>query len=259
MDEDALAFENPRTTRIAAGLSLIALVLLAISDFALTRFWDENSMVTSVVADILVLIVGVAVLNEYLSARAARQWRLVADYALGELGGAVRHTWIVLAEHIGVAIRADVTRDELRRMVRETDDARLEELALARVMDSDHRHNLGQVVSELNARGREALTAWAPVMVSSGPYAKAISSFVELQAQLSSLNMVLWEEDIGARPSSGALGEPANMAVRIRELIRTGSTLDTQLFAAVRELANPEHWQVREPSEQIVFGGREQS
>jgi hypothetical protein len=255
MDEQ-VAFESPRTTRIAAAVSLIALVALAISDFTLTRFWDHNAMATSVVADILVLIVGVAVLNEYLSARAARQWRLVADYALGELGGAVRHIWIALAQHIGVGVRADLTRDELRQLVRDSDDAQLEELALAAVLDTEHRRNLGEVVTELNARGREALAAWAPVMVSSGPNAKAISTFVELQAQLSALNMVLWEEKIGARPSSGALGDPANMAVRVRELIRRGSTLDQQLFAAVRELENPQHWQVRAPAEDIALGGR---
>lgn len=37
-------------------------------------------MVTSVVADILVLIVGVAVVNEFLEARSRRRWRRVAEY-----------------------------------------------------------------------------------------------------------------------------------------------------------------------------------
>jgi len=45
-------------TRISAALSVVALVAAAVSDFLATGFWDENAMVTSVVADILVLVVG---------------------------------------------------------------------------------------------------------------------------------------------------------------------------------------------------------
>jgi hypothetical protein len=55
-------------------------------------------MATSVIAEILVLIVGVAVVNEFLSARARREWRLVSDYGLVELGEAARHTWVMLAQ-----------------------------------------------------------------------------------------------------------------------------------------------------------------
>ena len=56
-------------TRLAGGLSLIALILVTYSDLTLTRFWDRNAMATSMLADILVLLVGVAVVNEYLAAR----------------------------------------------------------------------------------------------------------------------------------------------------------------------------------------------
>ena len=66
---------SPRTglTRVGAVLSLLALGAVALSDFLLTGFWDRNAMVTSVVADVLVLIVGVAVVNELLSARSRRE------------------------------------------------------------------------------------------------------------------------------------------------------------------------------------------
>jgi ABC-type thiamin/hydroxymethylpyrimidine transport system permease subunit len=65
-------------TRVSALLSMVALAAVALSDFLLTGFWDRNAMVTSVVADILVLIVGVAVVNEFLAARARREWRLLS-------------------------------------------------------------------------------------------------------------------------------------------------------------------------------------
>jgi hypothetical protein len=65
-------------TRVSALLSMVALAAVALSDFLLTGFWDRNAMVTSVVADILVLIVGVAVVNEFLAARARRERRLLS-------------------------------------------------------------------------------------------------------------------------------------------------------------------------------------
>jgi hypothetical protein len=98
-------------TRVSAALSVVAPVAAALSDFLLTGFWDRNAMVTSVVADVLVLVVGVAVVNEFVAARARREWRLLADYGLVELGEGDRHTWVMLAEHIGVGKReADAPR-----------------------------------------------------------------------------------------------------------------------------------------------------
>src|SRR5918994_1598462 len=101
-------------TRLAAGLSLAALVAITISDFLLTEFWDRNAMATSIVADVLVLVVGVAVINEFLAARGRSRWQLVADYAMVELARTCRRIWVDLAEQIGVGKRAESTRDELR-------------------------------------------------------------------------------------------------------------------------------------------------
>ncbi len=58
-------------------------------------------MATSVIADVLVLVVGVAVVNEFLTARARREWRLLSDYGLVELGEIARHTWVMLAQSDG--------------------------------------------------------------------------------------------------------------------------------------------------------------
>ena len=89
-------------TRLAAALSLIALGFISVSDFLLTNFWDQNAMVTSVVADVLVLIVGVAAVNEFLAGRSRRRWRRVADYSLTELSSSCRHVWIELAQASGL-------------------------------------------------------------------------------------------------------------------------------------------------------------
>jgi len=64
----AMELTSTTATRLAAALSLIALAFISVSDFLLTNFWDQHAMVTSVVADVLVLIVGVAAVNEFLVA-----------------------------------------------------------------------------------------------------------------------------------------------------------------------------------------------
>src|SRR5829696_3923002 len=74
-----MGFLRTSTTRIAGALSLLALAAVTVSDFLLTDFWDRNAMATSVVADVFVLMVGVAVVNEFLAARSRRRWQLVAD------------------------------------------------------------------------------------------------------------------------------------------------------------------------------------
>ena len=92
-------------------------------------------MATSVVADLFVLIVGVAVVNEFLAARSRSQWQLVADYALVELSRSCRRVWVELTQGIGVGSREEITRDELRDLAlsNEGDDraAKLAEAAAA--------------------------------------------------------------------------------------------------------------------------------
>src|SRR5215216_2146371 len=146
-----------RLTRLSAALSVVALVAVALSDFLLTGFWDRNAMVTSVVADVLVLIVGVAVVNEFLSARARREWRLLSDYGLVELGEVARHTWVMLAQHIGVGQRESLTLNEFRELVRSSEgEATVRELALSLAQDDSRRGSFHDLVADLadNARAR---------------------------------------------------------------------------------------------------------
>src|SRR5436305_12524870 len=100
-------------TRIAGALSLIALIIATYSDLTLTGFWDHNAMATSMVADILVLLVGVAVVNEYITTRSMRSWKLLADYAIVDMAQIAALVWIHLAEEIGLGDRKQISREEL--------------------------------------------------------------------------------------------------------------------------------------------------
>jgi hypothetical protein len=226
-----MRFPSTGTTRIAAALSLVALAAVSASDFFLTEFWNENTMATSVIADILVLIVGVAVVNEFVAARSRRQWSMVADYALVELASSCRHVWISLAEEIGVASRHEVTKEELRKLTDDTEGLR--EHARQAVSDADRRHQLHEVVAGLVGASRATLTNWAPLLVET-PRAVQLSRYIELQTLLSRIDLVLWEEAEGRRPSFRGSGDPEWLCDRLCSLIRVGSELESEFFAIAK-------------------------
>lgn len=226
-------------TRVSAALSLLALLAVALSDFLLTGFWDRNAMVTSVVADVLVLIVGVAVVNEFLSARARREWRLLSDYGLVELGEVARHTWVMLAQHIGVGRRESLTLSELRELVHSPEEEEaLRELALAVARDESRRRSLHELVADLADNARARLGRWAPVLVET-PFPRSITRFVRMQARLTRLQTVLWEDSLNWRPSYEGSGDAEWIAERIANVIQLGSRLDLELLEAVE---HPDLW-----------------
>lgn len=225
------------TTRLAAALSLIALAFISVSDFLLTDFWDRNAMVTSVVADILVLIVGVAVVNEFLEARSRRRWRRVAEYSLTELSSSCRHVWVELAQAIGVGRREELSREELRALIQSPPDEErsLDRLSRRFAVDAAGPRRLKPLVEELIRTARGVLTSWAPVLVET-PYSPALSRYVELQMMLASVDVVLFEEVEGKRASYEGTGDPEWLASRLASLIRLGSDLDLEFHSEVGPL-----------------------
>jgi hypothetical protein len=226
-------------TRISAGLSVVALAVVALSDFLLTDFWDRNAMVTSVVADILVLIVGVAVVNEFLAARARREWRLLADYGLVELGEVARHTWVMLAQHVGVGRRESLTLREFRELIRSPEaEEEIRELALRVAEDQSRRMSLHELVADLAESARARLGRWAPVLVET-PFPRPVTRFVRLQARLTRLQTVLWEDSLNWQPSYEGSGDAEWIADRVANIIELGSHLDIELLDMVE---HPERW-----------------
>jgi hypothetical protein len=233
------------STRLAGVLSVIALILISISDFTFTEFWDENAMATSIVADVLVLVVGVAVVNEFVTARSRRRWEIVAEYGLVELARSCRRVWIGLAEAIGVGSRTEVTRDELRQMVQDhAESGELERLAAAAVRSPDQRHTMHDVVSELVFDSRAALTSWAAVLVES-THSDWLGRFAELQALLGRLDLVLSEEAEGKRTGTEESPDPVWLAQRIATILHTGSKLAPELFYAAERIQEREQHELR--------------
>jgi hypothetical protein len=226
-------------TRASAIVSLIALAAVSVSDITFTSFWDDNAMATSVLADLLVLVVGVAVVNEFLTARARREWRLLSDYGLVELGEIARHTWVMLAQQIGVGRRESLTLKELRDLVRSTrGEEALRELSLAVTTDDARRASLHGLVAELAEDARARLGRWAPILLET-KFPRVITRFVRLQARLTRLQTVLWEDAQNWRPSYEGSGDSEWIAERVADVILLGSSLDLELLEVVE---HPDRW-----------------
>src|SRR3954453_20188338 len=234
-----MGLPSTRLTRLSAIVSMVALALVTVSDFVFTGFWDRNAMATSVIADLLVLVVGVAVVNEFLSSRARREWRLLSDYGLVELGEVARHTWVMLAQHIGVGQRESLTLNEFRELVRSSEgEATVRELALTLANDDSRRSSFHELVADLAEDARARLGRWAPVLRET-PFPRAVTRFVRLQARLTRLQTVLWEDSLNWRPSYEGSGDAAWIADGIADVIHLGSRLELELLEVVE---HPDRW-----------------
>ena len=234
-----MGLPSTNLTRASAIISIIALAIVSISDFVFTGFWDQNAMATSVLADLLVLVVGVAVVNEFLTARARREWRLLSDYGLVELGEIARHTWVMLAQNIGVGKRESLTLNELRELVRSPKgEEMMRELALAATTDDERRRSLYALVSEIADDARARLGRWAPILLET-KLPKVITRFVRLQVRLTRLHTVLWEDAQNWLPSYEGSGDNEWIADRVANVIRLGSSLDVELLETVE---HPDRW-----------------
>jgi hypothetical protein len=234
-----MGLPSTNLTRASAIVSLIALAVVTVSDFLIKGFWDQNAMATSVLADLLVLVVGVAVVNEFLTARARREWRLLSDYGLVELGEIARHTWVMLAQNIGCGRRESLTLSQLRELIRSPDGERtVREQALAAASDDASRRSLHELVTQLADDGRARLGRWAPILHET-KFPRVITRFVRLQVRLTRLQTVLWEDAQNWAPSYEGSGDTEWIAERVANVIHLASGLDLELLELVE---HPDRW-----------------
>ena len=208
------------------GIALLLILAGSITDVAVTMFWDRNAMLTSVLADVLVLLVGVAVINEWLDIRSAERWRTVAYYALVELLEASRDTWIRLSHELDVAQGEPMTVMQLSdRVLAEGGAAMLRDRAAAALADPEARARLIEIVAEISEETRTALTNWAPIMITTAPSADAINRFTHLHGRLVRLRYVLQEDIQGHTIDNIEVGDDEWAARRIATVIRLGAQL----------------------------------
>jgi hypothetical protein len=197
-----------------------------------------------VLADVLVLLVGVAVVNEWLDIRATERWRTVAYYALVELVYASRGTWVRLCHALDLHEGRSATVEELEERVQAPGGAdMLQARAADQLADPARRGELRALITELSEDTRQVVTNWAPVMITTGPSADAINRFTRLHGRLMRLRMVLQGDIEGHRIPYVEIDDDEWAARRIATLIRMGAHLTERFRSEAFALMAPEEWQ----------------
>jgi hypothetical protein len=229
--------------RAVGSAALLCIVAASVSDVTVTRFWDRNAMLTGILADVLVLIVGVAVVDEWLDIRSAERWRTVAYYALVELVYACRDTWVRLSHELEVAGGEELTVSELSdRVLADGGAAMLRDRAAAALADPAARERLLALVVELSDETRDALTNWAPIMITTGPSADAINRFTHVHGRLMRLRYVLQEDIAGHPMDTIEVGDDVWAARRIAAIIRLGAQLASSFREEALQIVSIEEW-----------------
>jgi hypothetical protein len=181
-----------RRVTIAAVAGAAVIAAGGISDFFTGSFWERHALLASLVANLLVVAVTVAVVNEVLERRDRRRWNLLAQSVLFELVQGARATWTGLVEVLRLG---EVQTGSLEHLAEGAavarDPERLSRATRELLADSERRATLQRVCGALNDHVSSVIARWAPVMVGARPYAEVLDRHVELAARLGWLNSVL--------------------------------------------------------------------
>jgi len=192
--------DSPRTyaraTRIIGLLSVLVLSGAIAWDLASDGFWARHTLLTGLVASLIVVAVTAAVLNEVLERRQRQRWSVLAQYALFDLVRTARLVWASLLELAGLSPDGELDDGALAAAA----EAVLDTPRFAAAIDemlagAGRREQLHRLIARLLAHGQDVLGRWADVMVNSGTYAEVVDRHVELYSRLYWWGSVLDESD----------------------------------------------------------------
>lgn len=238
---------------LAATIGVALLVAAAASDFVVGSFWAHHALLTSMLANVLVVAITLAVVNEFVERRDRRRWNLLAQAVLFALTQSARATWTGLVEVLRLGeVRSGAVQPMLEGAAVARDTERVSE-AIGELLADDERRAVLQRVTVAQAEyASEVIAKWAPVMVNSGPYAEVLNRHVELAGRLEWLSSVLTHNE----PPEGQSGRErvlvrSNVASEHAEEFGNDEWLEDQLLAVIN-LATELDYRSRELAYSIV-------
>ena len=181
-----------RRLLLAAALGLGLILAWGASDFVWGSFWAHHDLLTSLLSNILVVGVTVAVVNEAIERRDQQRWSLLAQSVLFALIQTARATWTGMVEVLELAEVQSGAVESLRAGAEVTrDSARVSRAAYELLADEQRRARLQRLSVGLSDHASEVIAKWAPVMVSARSYAAVLDRHVELAGRLEWLSSVL--------------------------------------------------------------------
>lgn len=246
-----------RETRVLAVLAVAGLVAGAVSDVVGVRFWNDHPLLAGLTANVIVVLLSVAVLNEVIQSRSRRRWRVLAQYVMFELGHNARLIWTGVLEAAELMPSDSSVHASIEgggRAVR--DSARLTAAIRRVVADPERRRGLGEVLSEGARTSDEIVAQWAPVMLSAEVYAEVIDRHVELAGDLAWIKGLVAEYDSAAdlrrrrvRFSSAVLPEADVdeqwLADKVATITQLAEKLDRSTFEAGLRVVPVGWWEAR--------------
>jgi hypothetical protein len=190
MRSKAGAAEKLSVVTAVIGVALFALGIA--SDFIFRTFWARHAMLTSLLANVLVVVITVAVVNKVIERRNRRRWALVAQNALFALVQSARLTWTTMLEVLQLGQVQTGTTDSLREGAEIALDRSCVSAATRDLLASpDRRRRLQSAAERLGDHAGDVIGRWAAVMVGAATYAYVLDRHVELQGRLEWLSSVL--------------------------------------------------------------------
>jgi hypothetical protein len=242
-----------RRLLLAAAVGLGLILAAAGSDFVVGSFWERHGMLTSLLANLIVVGVTVAVVNQVVDGRDRRRWNLLAQTVLFALIQSARATWTGMLEVLELMEVHSGSVESLREAGKVAlDTERVARAADALLADEARRATLQRLTTALSDHASEVIAKWAPVMVSAKPYAEVLDRHVELAGRLGWLSDVLAynEPPEGQSPRERALAL-SSVASEHAEQLGNDAWLHDQILAVVA-LATALDYEAREDAYAIV-------
>jgi rRNA maturation endonuclease Nob1 len=242
-----------RRFQLTAVIGVALIVAAAISDFLVGSFWQRHTLLTSLLANLVVVAVTVIVINELVERRDRERWSLLAQHVLFSLVQSARATWTGLLEVLEVGEVSSGAEESLRAAARMTEDTERLSTATRRLLaDEQRRARLQRLALSLSDHSSRVIADWAPVMVGARTYAAVLDRHVELAGRLEWLNSVLAhnEPPEGQSRREEALNR-SNVATEKAEELGSDDWLHDQILALI-VLATDLDYESREHAFSIV-------
>ena len=175
-----------------AILALLAMAGGIASDYTNGTFWSRHSVLASLVASLIVVMLSVAVVNEAIERRRRQRWSILAQFIMFELVRNARMIWSGVLEVSGLLPPPERQRDPVAtgaEIVRDT--SRLTAAITDVLGDDDRRQRLHDEVAFLAEHSDEVLGRWASVMLNAAVYAEIIDRHVELAGDIAWIGSIL--------------------------------------------------------------------
>lgn len=242
-----------RRLQLAAAIGLALILAAGASDFLLGTFWERHALLTSLVANLLIVGVTVAVVNQAVEGRDRRRWNLLAQNVLFALIQSARATWTGMLEVLElVHVESGSVEPLVEAKDIALDTARVSKAADELLGDDERRARLQRLCVGLASHSSEVIAKWAPVMLGAKPYAEVLDRHVELAARLEWLSNVLtYNEPPEGQSARERTLTRSSVASEYADQLGTDEWLHDQILAVVA-LATGLDYEAREHAYSIV-------